>query len=395
VFFSINKTLNCQIKLKSGFWLANLQLNESVLLPFKLEINKSKNKYNFTIHNAEEKITLISYKIVNDSIQLDFPNFHSFLRFKIKNKTDINGFWYNLNKNNNYKIPFSASKNINETNCINKEATELNGNWKTEFSPNTKNAEFAVGKFKTQFNNIMGTFLTETGDYRFLEGNICGNKFFLSCFDGSHAFLFTGEKNEHNEVLGEFYSGTHYKTTWKATKDENFKLRNPDSLTYLVKENDFSFNLKDLKGKNYVYPNENLKNKVIIIQIMGTWCPNCLDETKFLKEMYQKYNKDGLEIISVAYETPNEFEEQVQKVNLLKTRLNLDFIFLIGGQANKNLASEHFSMLNKIISFPTAIFINKKGEVVKIHTGFNGPGTKEIYETFKTETESFIQNLLK
>lgn len=378
-------------------WNANLQLNETSILPFKLEVHKSNNSIILTIHNAEEKINLSVPKLINDSFQVDFPHFHSYIRFKLKNKDDIGGYWYNLNKGNSYKIPFAAVFRKSYESCKNESNLDLTGRWKTRFSPDTKNEEIAIGVFKsdaTDNTRLTGTFLTETGDYRFLEGRVCKDEFYLSCFDGSHAFMFTGQLVNH-QIKGEFFSGKHYNTNWIAEKDEKFELRNPDSITYIVKKDAFGFKLKDLRGNDFVFPNEEYKNKATIIQIMGTWCPNCLDETKFLKEMYEKYHQQGLEIISVGYETPSSFEEQVQKINLLKTRLNLHHTFLVGGQANKSLASEQFSMLNAVVSFPTAIFINKKGEVEKVHTGFNGPGTGQVYLDYKVETEKFIQELLK
>lgn len=382
--------------LKKGFWQANLQLNENTQLPFTLEVGGSKKKPLFTIHNAEEQIQLTDPKSINDSFQIDFPNFHSYLRFVVKNKRTIAGTWTNLNKGNNYKIPFQASFGLMGMSS-NFYPTDISGRWKTAFSPGTTDQEMAVGVFKSgkSFYSLTGTFLTETGDYRFLEGKSFGNNMYLSCFDGSHAFYFSGRVQGDSTITGEFFSGKHYKTTWKASRDSLFQLRDPDSVTYLVKKETFNFKLKDLDGKDFSFPNERYQNKVVIVQIMGTWCPNCLDETRFLKEMFDKYGKEGLEIISVGYETPAVFEEQVQKINLLKSRLDLHFQFLVGGQANKALASEQFSMLNQIVSYPTAIFINRKGEVVKIHTGFNGPGTGQIYLDFKKETEQFIQGLLK
>lgn len=381
--------------LKKGNWYAYLQLNSDTRLPFKLEISGTRKRPTFTVHNAEEKILLTSFKEINDSLQVDFPNFHSFIRFVVKNKNQITGTWTNLNKGNNYKIPFSANFKLEENFCQHKTTNNLSGKWKTIFGAKTQDEELAIGVFKSEENShkLSGTFLTETGDYRFLEGKSCDDIVYLSCFDGSHAFYFTG-KLINGEIQGSFYSGKHYSTTWNSIRDEKFELRNPDSLTYLVKKEAFSFKLKDLDGKEFNFPQEKYKNKVTIIQIMGTWCPNCLDETKFLKEMFENYHTKGLEIISVAYETPTNFEEQVQKVKLLKSRLNLDFTFLLGGQANKSLASEQFSMLNQIISFPTAIFIDKNGEVVKIHTGFNGPGTGEIYNSYRKETIAFIESLL-
>lgn len=397
IFVSFSLHAQSLKKIKKGMWNANLQINETSTLPFKLEVHKNNNSIILTIHNADEKINLSVPKLINDSFQVDFPNFHSHIRFKLNNKVDITGYWYNLNKSSSYKIPFAAVFRKPYESCKNESNFDLTGRWKTRFNPNSKNEELAIGIFNsdtTENTKITGTFLTETGDYRFLEGQLCEDGFYLSCFDGSHAFLFTG-KLVKNQIEGKFFSGKHYSTNWTAEKDDKFELRNPDSITYIIKKEVFNFKLKDLRGNDFTFPNEEYKNKATIIQIMGTWCPNCLDETKFLKEMYEKYHQEGLEIISVGYETPTNFEEQVQKINLLKTRLNLHHTFLVGGQANKSLASEQFSMLNAVVSFPTAIFINKKGEVEKVHTGFNGPGTGQVYLDYKVETEKFIQDLLK
>jgi peroxiredoxin len=120
-----------------------------------------------------------------------------------------------------------------------------------------------------------------------------------------------------------------------------------------------------------------------------------MDETKFFKELYAKYHEKGLEIIAVGYETPNDFEGKVNKIKLLKERHHLDFQFLVGGSADKGLASEQFSMLNEIMSFPTAIVIGRDGEVKRVHTGFNGPGTGKLYDDYVKDMDLFIQELLK
>ena len=149
-----------------------------------------------------------------------------------------------------------------------------------------------------------------------------------------------------------------------------------------------------MERKDFTFPNENYEGKVTIIQIMGTWCPNCLDETIYYKELYDNYHADGLEIISIAYETGETTEDYVQSVTRLRNKLSLNFTFLIGGSAKKSLASEHFSMLNKIISFPTSIFIGRDGQVKRVHTGFNGPGTGDYYKEYVRNTNSLIENLL-
>ena len=135
--------------------------------------------------------------------------------------------------------------------------------------------------------------------------------------------------------------------------------------------------------------------KITIIQIMGTWCPNCMDETRYYKELYTKYHAQGLEIISVGYEVGENFEDFSKKIKLLKERLDLNFTFLVGVSASKNLASEQFSMLNEVISFPTSIFIGKDGTVKRVHTGFNGPGTGSYYNEYVEKTNKLIEEMLK
>jgi hypothetical protein len=78
----------------------------------------------------------------------------------------------------------------------------------------------------------------------------------------------------------------------------------------------------------------------------------------------------------------------------MKERNQLDFVFLIAGDAQKNLASQHFPMLNEIISFPTSLFFSKSGEIKRIHTGFSGPGTGDVFIEYKSKTIELIESLL-
>lgn len=402
VFLFISNIGITQTKeLKTGFWTGALELNDTVSLFFKFQVKKdtiSEQTLAFEIINAQENIPLINAsQNDSDSIVLTFPLFNSHLVLLPKSDTLLMGYWRNKNKGEQYTIPcfirFGYSFRFPRSNK-DQDYKSIDGKWESTFSPNTEDQEKSIGLFKQTQNNITGTFLTETGDYRFLEGNVFNDKFYLSCFDGSHAFLFTATIRQ-NEMKGWFYSGKHYHTSWEAARNEKFKLTHPDSLTKQVENKEFSFSLKDLNGNLFSFPNEKYKNKVVLIQIMGTWCPNCMDETIFLKELYEKYNKEGLEIISVAYEAGNNSEQQINQVRKLIEKQKLKHLFLLGGTANKKLASEQFHSLNKVMSFPTTIFIDRTGKVQKIHTGFNGPGTGEIYREFVKETELFIQMLLK
>lgn len=386
---------NKKIKIKSGNWISELKLNDNDILPFNLIINSD---LIFTVLNADEQIQLQKPVFKNDSVYLKFPYFNSELVFKIVSKKELNGYWVNYNKGVDYKIPctsirktdvlFSQAKNE-------KSAFNSNGKWQVEFEPNTESSYPAVGLFNQEegSNKVTGTFLTETGDFRFLAGNCVNDRLFLSCFDGSHAFLFKAVLKS-DTLIGTFNSGNHWQSAWVGYKNDSFELANPEELTYLKENTSVTFSLKSLNGKPFNYPNDDYKNKVVIIQIMGTWCPNCLDETMYYKSLYEKYHKDGLEIISVCYEAGKTQEDYIASVTRYKEQLKVDFNFIIGGGASKNKAANDFNMLNDILSFPTSIFIGRDGNVERVHTGFNGPGTGSYYDDYVRKTNSLIETLL-
>jgi thiol-disulfide isomerase/thioredoxin len=271
---------------------------------------------------------------------------------------------------------------------------DISGRWETDFSRGTEDSSKAIGVFKQRKNHLEGTFLTPTGDYRFLEGSVDGKNLTLSCFDGSHAFLFKGEINGNESLIGTFWSGLHWSEPWTARRNESFELPNPDSLTFLkqgYKKLEFSF--PDLEGKKVSLADEKFKNKVVIVQIMGSWCPNCMDETVFLSNLYNKKNKKDLEIIGLAFEKIPERAHQ--NLLRLKDKFKVNYPILLAGPSDKKEAAKALPALNHIMSFPTTIFIDKKGIVRKIHTGFSGPATGSEYDKFKEEFNLFVDKLLK
>lgn len=392
----VSTGLNAQtIPVKTGIYTAYLSLNQVTQLPVHLTAEKRNKETFLVIHNAEERIELHVKKKSGDTLILPFPNFDSELHVVVRKKKSISGYWFNYNRTKNNIIPFKADL-LSECHTLDADPTvNFSGKWETYFNPDSKEKEAAVGIFKQDGKQVNGTFLTETGDYRFLQGTAGENKMYLSCFDGTHAFLFTFKMNDDQSISGNFYSGMHYQTNFNANKNDKFELTNSDSITKLKNDKDaVKFQLNDLTGNSYTFPNAQTKNKVVIIQIMGTWCPNCMDETNYFNELYKKYHDQGLEIISIGYEMGETEQEFAEKIKRLKERKNLDFTFLVGGKAQKSLASEQFKMLNEIISFPTSIYIGRDGSVKRIHTGFSGPGTGSYYTEYVEKTNALIEALL-
>ena len=388
-----------ETNLQAGGWLGLLQLNDSTQLPFNFEINNNQ-KLSLEITNAEERIEVNEIHFVDDSVFIKMPVFDSEFRCRL-NKDTIKGNWISHARKDKNVIPFIAFPRRplrcgTETSIY---PSPLAGKWECTFNPQAANSSKAIGVFKPfgKGANVSGTFLTETGDYRYLKQERSSDgKFHLSCFDGAHAFLFTGEVKGDSIINGHFYSGAHSHETWGAIRNDKFELRNPDSLTYLKSGyTKIDFNFKNLEGKSVSLNDDKFKNKVVIVQIMGSWCPNCMDETKFLAPFYDKYRSKGLEIVALAFERTDDFNRAVSNVNRMKNKFNANYEFLITMKQGSILGvSEALPMLNKVMAFPTTIYIDKNGIVRKIYTGFYGPATGDNYTKYVEETTRFVEKLL-
>ncbi|MBI4929481.1 MAG: TlpA family protein disulfide reductase [Bacteroidetes bacterium] len=391
--------------LKEGGWKGVLTLNDStgLVLPFRFDFSFQNDSAQITIHNAEEKIVVNEILFDKDSVFIRMPVFDSEFRCKLFKDSAMTGNWINHSRKEKNIIPFAATFGDSDVyGCPQFDKNyPYEGKWKCKFSPYYPDSSYAVGIFKTSSHRAEGTFLTETGDYRYLEGCVFGKYMLLYCFDGSHAFVFHAETID-DTIYGDFYSGIHHRETWIAWKDAEFKLRNADSLTFMKQgfsKVDFTF--PSIENKKVSLSDEKYKNKAVILQIMGSWCPNCMDETMFLSELHKKYSSQGLEVIALAFEKAfdgsaaltTSFEKAKSNVGRLKKKYNSDYDFLITGFQPKD-ADKALPMLNHVMSFPTTIFIDKKGNVRKIHTGYSGPATGSEYEKFTKETDEFVLSLL-
>lgn len=381
------------IALALGIWRAALMLPENEL-PFNMIVNDNDGFPTITLLNAQEQIEVTDIIYKEDSIFIYLPVFESEIK-GVYSEKEISGVWTKYNDPKR-SIPLKAKHGVKERFITQDDATiDIAGKWEVWFSKDTEDEYKAAGIFKQNGNKVTGTFITETGDYRYLDGVVENNSLKLSCFDGAHAFLFTANLiGEY--MLGDFKSGAHWSEPFVAQKNENFELTDPFKLTYLKEGySKIAFAFPDKDSTIVSLNDERFKNKVVIVQVLGSWCPNCMDESSFYAPIYDEYKEQGLEIVGLAFERSADFNLAKNTVDKMCRDLEINYPVLIAGRANKKEASEKLPMLNKIISFPTSILINKKGEVIKIHTGFNGPATGEYFYKFKDMFMEALEGALK
>ncbi len=379
--------------LEQGTYKAWLSIQDNQEIPFIFEV-ESKDK--LKIYNAEEVIEVDEIEYRNDSVFITTPVFEGYIAAKISNEESLNGFF--IKESLDRIVPFRAEGHDNQRFQIDSKPTQdVSGIWETVFSQGIEGDEYiAKGIFKQEGQKVTGTFRTTTGDYRYLEGVMDGNTMKLSTFDGAHAFLFMAQVTD-STMEGTFYSGNHWKEPFVAKRNATYELPSANELTFLKEGYDtIDFTFPNTANEPISLKDERFKDKVVIVQIMGTWCPNCLDESKYYADFYKKNKDKDLEFIALAFEYAKDQTTAFSRIERLQSKVGIEYPILLAqyGTSSKTKAQEKLPMLNHVLSYPTSIFIDKQGKVRKIHTGFNGPATGEKYTAFKTEFENFVAELL-
>jgi thiol-disulfide isomerase/thioredoxin len=379
-------------ELKNGKWRGVITLQQQQL-PFDFEISKEKKgSIVVTLMNADDRLETDSVQLKGDSVVVPMHIFDNEIRAKIVDNK-LEGVFIKKYAED-YKLPFTATFGNDARFDKIGVAKKMPARYKIHFA-DEPDSVYAVGILRSQGTKITGTILTTTGDHRFLEGIATNDSLFLSTFDGEHAYLYKAKIGADFSLSGFYYSGKSYNTRFSATPNDTIELPDANGITLLKPGVDkFTFSFPGIDGKTVSIEDPEYQNKVVVVQIMGSWCPNCMDETKFLAPWYQKNRNKGVEIIGISYEKKNDFDYAKARLLKLKDRLSIQYKIAFAGSSDKEEASKTLP-INHLFAFPTTIFIDKKGKVRKIHTGFSGPGTGVYYEKFVEEFNETINSLLK
>jgi thiol-disulfide isomerase/thioredoxin len=339
-------------------------LNDSIQAHFPLAVSDSV----WVVRNGEEAIRLNQ----TTSETYHVPVFNGTLTLA----TASTGYWTDSLRpetaNGAYRVPFTLTEAA--TTMVGQPIT---GCWDVWFgSSSAEQAGTADAQLDLRPNNdqIEGTMRTPTGDYRYLAGQFDGDELILQTFDGAHLFYFSATLRDGEWIGGHFYSGNHYHTTWSAAPAHPW-----DSSVVLAKLNppadSLIVRLIDAKGGTYERSLLPGKGRVTVLDVLGTWCPNCMDEVRLLSALPMEHADQ----LSVAFERPDSAGEAYERLDAFRAEMGVDWDIVLGGKASKQVAADAFPFLDRIISFPTTLFIQHDG-TVHVHSGFNGPATGAAYE---------------
>lgn len=377
-------------RLLKGDYVGKLEVENNKYLPFNFSVT---NDSTLVVQNSSE-IVGFSIDYLKDSIFIRSKVFEGFIKGVLEDNK-INGVF--VIESLDRSVPFTSYNSSKRFNIDFEKNEKLTLNrWRFTFNPNMDNASISLGIFNPMGQNeISATFRTSTGDYGFMHGGYKDSKIVLSTFNGSRAYLLEAELNNNNDsIKGIMYSGNHSKTIIEGVLDNVFELSNEYSLTSLQSKNQkFEFSFENTAGKLISIDDDIFDGKSMVIQLMGSWCSNCLDESKFYVDYMNKNKLIDIEFVALAFEYAKTKDGALNSILKLKNQIGIDYPILLAqyGSSDKGKALEKFPMLNNIISYPTTIFLDKNKDVIKIHTGFNGPATGEKYIEFINEFDNTIR----
>ncbi len=392
-------------EIQSGTWPAWLE-SPGGELHFQLSIQQSGGRVRAWLTNGQEHVEIPHAAINGRSLRLGWPHYDAVIEAeRSRNGATLNGTWRKTTGPNRFAtLPFHArheNPNVVPANATPKSDTRspfaagadrrIDGRWSVTFSSAD---DPAVGAFETSNGGqVRGTFLTTTGDYRFLAGGCTDGRLELSNFDGAHAFLFRAQFNGDDSLRGEFWSRDVWHETWTALRDPDAALPDAFTLTSWNKEtplHDLSF--RDDAGRQHTLGQ--YAGLAQLIYIMGTWCPNCGDATAYLKELHNRYHDKGLRIVGLAFELTGDFKRDARQVRRYIDHYEVPFPILLAGTSDKKEASKSFPVVDRIRSYPTTLFVNATGQIQAVHTGFSGPANEPAYAHLKRQFVKRIESML-
>lgn len=378
-------------ELNAGPWRFLLKTTNADI-PFVVKFSYQEKKLIGVLRNGTESIPLDEISVTEGSISIPLQAYELSLELNVLNKNSVSGYLVRHNKNPIVKTPVIGTFGHKFRYDIDKNNTatiDLTGKWSIDMVDEQGTKTTGIGKFIQKKNKLKGTILSPTGDYRYLEGYVNGNSFEAASFDGVYNYVLRG-----TVLNGKMEAAilSNYRT--KVTGQLNPKAELPDAYKQ-TEMKDLKFIFPDLKGQNVALTHEKFKDRPVIVQIYGSWCPNCVDEMNFLIPWYVQNAKRGVEIIALAFERSLSIESATRQLLRVQKKLNVPYLILQAGSTSEDTPADKLPGLKNFISFPTTIFLNRKHEVVKVHAGFSGPSTGEFFEKWKMEFNQTVNQLLK
>ena len=324
-----------------------------------------------------------------DSLVLEMADYAATITARLTNDS-LTGAYRNVGSRGPRTIPFRAARGAWPADPP---PATLLGRWDAWFETDGRRAP-RLFEFRAAPVGMEGTIVGAGGDFGLFWGTAERDSFDLAHFDGSFVYRLTG-RLDGDTLRGTFHAGLRTQTPFVATRSTGAPhLRPPSEVVRGDTSRPFRFRFPDLSGRIVTESDPAFRGKVVLVSIMGTWCPTCHDAEPTLNALYRRYHARGLEMVGLAYEVTGDTAVDGALVRRFRDKFGVPFPLLLAGISDAAAAAATQPQLSGPIAFPTLIFLSRDGRVRATHAGFLGPALGAPNVQLEAELDALVRRLL-
>ena len=371
----------------SGLWDAGIVVN-GVLVPFHLELTVAGDSASGAFINGDDRVRSTAGSYAAGSLALKFAHYASSLQAKWSDGSLTGAY----GRTGQPAYAFQARPHAAAPPPSGK-VPSIAGQW--EIAIQSPKGESAWRFFVRQSGaEVTASILRVDGDTGALSGRYQDGKFVLSHFSGARPLLLEVTRSADGSLSLVQNGKTHY-TAFKSNQARAKNLPQPADPSRWTSIKDPSqplrFSAPDLNGKTVTEADPRFKGKVVLVNVMGSWCPNCHDEAPFLQELYRTYLGRGLEIVALSFEDSAQLEDPA-RLRAFITAYGIDYTVLLAGEPSE--VSAKLPQALNLSTWPATFFVARSGLVHGAHAGFASKATGAAHEQLKAALRANVEKLL-
>ena len=372
-----------------GPWRAALAL-EGGSLPFMMIMDTSGGELRGRLCNADSCDAFSAILLQGDSVTFEMADYAAVIRATWSGDSLV-GNYSNVGNRGPRVIPFHAARG---SWAAAPTPAGLDGTWDAVFVSGGRTSP-RVLVFQDANNGMQGTIVSSTGDYGVFSGHGTADSFALAHFDGSFVYLVTGSL-DGDTLRGAFHAGLRTRTPFTAVRSTGKPhLREPTSLTQADTTAPFAFSFPEASGGLVSSSDPRFRDKVVLVDIFGTWCPTCHGAAPVLVQLWNDYHDRGLEVVGLAYEVSGDTAIDGALVRRYRDKFAIPFPLLLAGVNLVEETAATLPQLRGFTSYPTSVFVGRDGRVRNVYAGFHGPVTGAMHDRQVREYRNIIERLLE
>ena len=371
----------------AGRWDA-VVVTGGVEVPFPFEITGDGAGLQGSFFNGERRITSTEAKLDGGALTFRFAQYASSLELAIK-EGQLAGVY---RRARGEPLPVRAVRAGTAATTAGP-GPAIDGTWVVQAKSNKGETAWRFIA-RQQGAGVEATILRVDGDTGTLSGGWQGDRFVLSHFSGARPLrlevipqadgTLTLSQNGQPPLTAARESEARAATIGAPTDPAHHtRMKNPDE--------PFRFSFPDVRGQIVSNTDERFRGKVVLVNISGSWCPNCHDEAPFLSALYKKYRANGLEIVTLSFEEADQLST-LARLKAFNATYGIEHTVLVPGEPDE--LNDKVPQAENLNAFPTTFVLGRDGRVRAVHTGFPSPGSGEFYKKAEREITDQVERLL-